>query len=215
MTLRGLIRGPLNHEVAMTIRRILGFVGVGLLVGAAFVYAETYVAGDVAGVWTAAGNPYIVEANIYVGGDKTLRIQEGVEVYFQDYDSLSVYGRLIVQGSPLDSVIFAPLPTNDQGWRGIFFFDDAMNDGDISYAVIRGSRTGVSISHCNVGVRNSTITSKAFGLVLIYTHGVYQNNTIHCDYYLTCCMGESSHRCTGLAIIAPEFYGLKLRSFFL
>ncbi|KPL06252.1 hypothetical protein AMJ86_09180 [bacterium SM23_57] len=168
----------------MKFRYLIGIVGVGLLMGIASVLAETYVSGEVFGTWNASGNPYIVEGDLSIPFDKTLRINAGVVVYFQGNDSLSVYGRLIVGGTYHDPVLFAPDAENFDGWKGVFFKRNAMNDSEIEYASISGSFIGIDVDRCDVDVRYSDINVVYRGLVLIEADGNYLSNTIQCHYLL-------------------------------
>jgi hypothetical protein len=173
----------LYAEVMMNIRLWLLVIAGSLLLGAPSLIAQTYVSGEVFGVWSGVGNPYIVEDDLVVPTDKTLRINEGVQVLFRGYDSLSVYGRLVVVGTLQNPVIFDVHSSNSTGqWQGIFFKNGAMDDGEISYAMIGNSFIGVSISYSNVGVNHSSITARARGLDLLYSNGFYTENTIRCTF---------------------------------
>jgi hypothetical protein len=166
----------------MRIGQRIMIVGVGLLVGTASLWAQTYVSGNVFGVWNAVGNPYIVEDDLYISFDKTLRINEGVEIYFLWNDSVSVYGRLVVAGSVSNPVVFSCHSSSTNYWKGIYFHEDALNDGEIDYAMISGSYIGVSVFRCDVEVRNSDIDVLYRGLELIESDAIYQNNNIRCNY---------------------------------
>lgn len=78
--------------------------------------------GLVAGRWTAASSPYVVRSTITVPPLDTLRVEEGVLVFFQGPWALQVEGVLHVEGTLLNSVIFtADTLANPAGWRGIRF----------------------------------------------------------------------------------------------
>lgn len=154
-------------------------LGMGLATAAS---AQTYVSGIVFGIWSADGNPYVVEDDLIVPADKTLRINEGVHLYFVANDSLSVYGRLTVAGTPENPVTFECHSLNQNQWKGIYFKAGAMNDGEIAYAVITGSFVGVSVSYSNAGVNHSSIVAKARGFDLMYANGYFTDNDIECQF---------------------------------
>ena len=141
--------------------------------------AQTYVSGSVSGVWTAAGNPYIlVSDTVLILEDSTLTIEAGVEVHYTlDQQTLAVDGELITQGTEEDSVIF----------RGGEQFDfnriyiPALMDGslDINYTALYNcyvQNFGTAYSYI---VRNSTILYGSIGIYggqLILT-----DSNIFCD----------------------------------
>ena len=63
------------------------FMLTGMICGimtATIVFAQTIVpGGNVSGIWTAAGSPYLIEGEITVPEGDTLVINPGVEVIFQ------------------------------------------------------------------------------------------------------------------------------------
>jgi len=165
----------------MKFRLWVSILGMGLL-GASSVSAQTYVSGVVFGIWSAVGNPYVVEDDLIVPADKTLRINEGVQLYFVANDSLSVYGRLTVAGTLANPVTFECHSLNQNQWKGIYFKAGAMDDGEIAYANITGSFVGVSVSYCNAGVNHTSIVAKARGFDLMYANGYFTDNNIHCQF---------------------------------
>lgn len=80
--------------------------------------AETIVPpGGVWGTWTEAGSPYLVQGYIQIDLDSTLNIEPGVEVIFQGFYTLTVYGTLHAIGTESDSVLF----TAEDRWGNIHF----------------------------------------------------------------------------------------------
>jgi hypothetical protein len=172
-----------QYEAPMKIHYWMTIVGLGvLLVATSLVAQPTYISGEVSGVWTAAYSPYIAESTLYIPADKVLLINEGVEVYFLGNDSLSVYGKLIVQGTAANGVYFGRHESNSIGWKGIFFKPGANDDSEINYATITGTFVGVTVSHCNASVRHSNIESESRGLVLRFANGYYEDNRIECSF---------------------------------
>ncbi|RJP79802.1 MAG: T9SS C-terminal target domain-containing protein [Candidatus Zixiibacteriota bacterium] len=78
--------------------------------------------GPVSGAWPAAGNPYLVQGDIFVPPGQTLQIHPGVQVIFQGHYTLEVSGGAVLEaaGTPGDSVTFTSADTV-AGWGGIRF----------------------------------------------------------------------------------------------
>jgi len=86
--------------------------------------------GNVSGIWTLAGSPYLIQGSIQIPNDSTLTIQPGVTVNFQGTYKLNVQGRLIAIGTAADTIIFTASNTTN-GWRGIRF-DNTLVTNDTS-----------------------------------------------------------------------------------
>jgi len=125
-------------------------------------YSQTNVpGGDVAGNWTKAGSPYLVDGNITVQNGTTLSIDPGVEVEFHGHYALTVSGRLLAIGTASDSILFTvqdttgfSIPdTTSGGWYGIRFTDTpASNDSSkIVYCTLEFGKAVDSIWHLNMG----------------------------------------------------------------
>ncbi len=172
----------ISREGLMTGCKTTIIIVVGMVCCLTFAMADTHVQGAVFGVWSAPGNPYVVDDNIFVPFDKTLTIRAGVDVYFVGNDSLVVYGGLYVDGDILDSVHFSADGGNSNGWKGIFFKPGAWDNGYIEYAAILGSFIGVSVSNSSAQVKHTLIQSESRGLVLLYAHGEYSDNDIYTSF---------------------------------
>jgi hypothetical protein len=164
----------------MIIRSWKEIVAVGVVICVPVVLAQTHVHGEVEGNWNASGNPYLVEGSIYIPADKTLTINPGVEVFCTGGDSITVYGGLYVMGSVTDSVLFGPQTASS--WNGIFFMPGALDNSEIGFAKIWGASVAVTISSCDAGVHNSSLTGDIRGLTLWYAAGTFEDNTISCTY---------------------------------
>ncbi len=103
-------------------------------------------AGNVSGIWTLAGSPYLVQGAIQIPTDSTLIIQPGVIVNFQGTYKLNVQGRLLAVGTITDSITFTAANIST-GWRGIRF-DNTPTTNDTSriiYCKLQyGKATGTS-----------------------------------------------------------------------
>ena len=144
------------------------FVSIILFVNISF--AQTSIpAGNVSGIWTLSGSPYLVQGPIMIPNGLTLSIDPGVTVDFQGSYKLYVQGRLLAVGTPVDSISFTTSDTS-VGWLGIRF-DNTPNTNDTSdleyCKILYGKLTGsgndanggglyflnfskANISHCRI-----------------------------------------------------------------
>jgi hypothetical protein len=99
------------------------FIVISILLACGAGYAETHVPrGPVAGTWTVAGSPYLVEGNIGIRPGTLLTIEPGVEVIFQRHFKFIVRGQLLAVGTEADSITFTAVDTT-HGWHGLRFYD--------------------------------------------------------------------------------------------
>jgi parallel beta-helix repeat protein/predicted outer membrane repeat protein len=116
-------------------KKVLSFTLFGLWMVIGSAYATEIDPGPVSGDWYASGNPYNINGDISVDSTTTLNIHESVEVIFQGYYQLYVYGTLQAIGTESDSILFTPADTL-LGWRNIRF--QGSNTGNIlSYCIIQ------------------------------------------------------------------------------
>ena len=121
-----------------------------------FILAQTNVpGGNVSGIWTMTGSPYLIQGNINVHADSSLSIEPGVNVNFQGDYSLTVEGYLQAIGTETDSIHFFPADTS-LGWQGIIFWG-APDSSHLVYCTITNCDLPVNcwssspvISHCTI-----------------------------------------------------------------
>lgn len=140
--------------------------------------------GDVSGLWTQLGSPYLIMGDISVPEGDTLKITSGTEVIFQGYYRLDVKGTLLAQGTFSDSIYFT---TEDEEtrWHGIRF-DNSL--GMFQYCLIeRGMATGDNpdgkgggiyadssvVMIANTAIRNCSSDTSIYG----YGGGIYTNES--------------------------------------
>ena len=139
-----------------------------------FAICQTTVpAGEVSGEWLKSGSPYLIEGEIYIPVDKTLDIEPGVVVKFNGHFKFIVYGCLLAEGSPGDSITFT---TDDKeaGWHGLRFLDTESNSqpqSEISYCIVENGKAygtcpdncggGIYIGHSDPNISNSTIRNNS------------------------------------------------------
>ena len=150
------------------------FLGVLFLFGPSD--AQTSITGgDVSGVWTEAGSPYLINGDITIPPNQTLSIQPGVAVQFTGHYGLYVNGSLQARGSVSDSISFTVSDTTGYfqkkhiGWKGIRFQNVAHVDSSyLEYTVVEygkllagGDEANGGAIYINgfskVNIRNSTL----------------------------------------------------------
>ncbi len=124
-------------------------------------WAETYVSGEVSGVWDTDGSPYIVEDDIRIMEYDTLRIEPGVTVEFADQDQdnrtpVYVYGALLALGEEGDSILFS---SPGAGFGGFILNpeDDQFTSPRLclSYCVVDSAYTGIQSYNGRISLSNS------------------------------------------------------------
>ncbi|MBC8328153.1 MAG: hypothetical protein H8E31_05330 [Planctomycetes bacterium] len=80
--------------------------------------------GDVSGTWPLGGSPYLIDGDIAVPLGSVLILEPGVELIFQDWYELAVYGQLRAVGRVDAPVVFTSTPPGpgEPGWRGLGFY---------------------------------------------------------------------------------------------
>ncbi|MBU1882005.1 T9SS type A sorting domain-containing protein [bacterium] len=137
-----------------------------LLIVPLIAFGQTYVNGEVYGVWDVSSSPYYVTDEITVEEMESLTIYEGVEVYFLGLDALTVKGTLRILGQPGDSVYFNsdPHDADDPNWTGLVFTNTAGLESEIGYASIHNCATGVRADTIAPRIYNSLINADNIGL---------------------------------------------------
>jgi len=73
----------------------------------AFSLADTHIpAGNVNGVWTIDGSPYIIDGEISIQQGDELTIEPGIQVIFSGHYKFNIYGRILAEGTATDSIVF-------------------------------------------------------------------------------------------------------------
>lgn len=134
------------------------------------ILADTEVRGRVSGIWNTDGSPYVTTGNISISDRDTLAIEAGVEVHINQNHSFIIYGTIIAEGAPRDSIRFTY--RSREGSGGLSFINS--NDGTIlDYCVVTGGRSAgggggldtlsaggnIFITGGDVTIRNTRISS--------------------------------------------------------
>ncbi len=124
------------------------------------VLAETFVSGEVSGVWDTDGSPYLVTDTLIVPEGDTLLIEPGVTVEFQDQDSTNQYaiivlGALFAQGEQGDSIYFA---SEDYPFAGFSSPNtESIRRLKLEYCVVEEASLPVDLWYCETTITNSRI----------------------------------------------------------
>ncbi len=167
-----------------------------LMLASTVLQAQTTISGgSVSGDWEESGNPYIIEGNITVDPDERLTIKEGVEVLFSGSFALEIYGRLEVNGTEENKVLFSLADTSGfaagtAGWSGIAFLGFYSSTTELSmlnHCIVEySSANGVTcLEYGNLEINNTEIRHNQYKGLAIYefsdinVHGieVHHNGT--------------------------------------
>ncbi len=65
---------------------------------------EGVIGGSVSGKLSKSGSPYIISENLVIESDSTLIVEKGVELLLHNHGGITVYGELLAEGAPDDSI---------------------------------------------------------------------------------------------------------------
>ncbi len=121
--------------------------------------------GDVSGVWTLAGSPYVILGDVAVPAGEELSIEPGVEVVFAGNYRLTALGTMQAVGAPGDSIrVRGEVP-----WDRLRL-ENEVATSHFAYCVITGAERGinsidspVTIEHCRLGLHETAVDIFAIG----------------------------------------------------
>ncbi|MBU0518768.1 M28 family peptidase [bacterium] len=101
--------------------------------------AGTYVSGNVSGIWTADGSPYIIVDSTWVDNGQTLTINPGIDVYFEADQALWINAgaTFTAEGSLNDPITFEAFNPQET-WGGIRF-ENTSGVSSLSHCIIHGT----------------------------------------------------------------------------
>lgn len=97
--------------------------------------------------------PFIkVTCNVIVDTNATLTIKPGTYIEFQGTNKLEVYGNIIAEGAPEDSIVFTvPYAERNTGWRGIRFFGPGKGSSVFSHCIVEYVKASTSYPESKYG----------------------------------------------------------------
>ena len=135
------------------------------LFAGAVCFAETHIpAGDVFGVWEAAGSPYYIDGEIHIPTDNMLVIEPGCSIIFTGHYKFCVDSNAVFKamGTETDSVFFTP-QYSFVHWYGIKFNSSA-EGCTLSYCRIEYSdSSGIYCSNSSPIITNNSISGNSAG----------------------------------------------------
>ncbi len=127
---------------------------------------------SVNGIWSLSGSPYIIHGNINISSLDVLTIEPNVEILFNGNFKLTVFGKLIAEGTQTGPIIFDVVdttgfsmpsnvfPPQNCTWRGIEFLNNSNSQKLIHCFLKHANRNAIIISNClDVQIENSDISS--------------------------------------------------------
>ena len=72
---------------------------------------EGVIGGSVSGKLSKSGSPYIISENLVIESDSTLIVEKGVELLLHNHGGITVYGELLAEGAPDDSITIKDIGT--------------------------------------------------------------------------------------------------------
>ena len=174
-----------------------------LLIAVAFLLAAIDDAGgsNISGTLTkdttldASSSPWYVTGDVTVPVGITLTIEPGVTVYFNTDRRFSIYGRLIAEGTPQNTIHFTRSPTNSNAWKGLQFFD-TKEDNRISYAVLEYGRTTsgmLGLSNSNLLLEHCTMDNTNLWRIKTVNSSLIVRSCIFADFVLPIIDNQSEH----------------------
>jgi len=128
-----------------------------------YLHAQTNISGSVGGVWTPAGNPYMIVGDTYVPADSSLLIEAGVSVQFTGEFVLEVTGNIQAIGTEQIGIELKSTSTYSKGLHiingkdtcsfGYCTFKDFkeqtdMGGGNFSGGALHASNTMLEFNGC-------------------------------------------------------------------
>lgn len=154
-------------------KKIYSFAVLFLMILPFAIGQTTIPVGEVYGEWLKSGSPYLIEGEINIPLDMTLTIEPGVTISFNGHYKFIIYGCLLAEGAPGDSITFT---TDDQetGWHGLRFLYTETNGQPLSiitHCIVENGKAygtcpdncggGIYIGHSNPLISNSTIRNNS------------------------------------------------------
>jgi parallel beta-helix repeat protein len=145
--------------------------------------------------WTLSASPYVVTANVSVGGASSpvLTIEPGVAVKFNSGTTLIVGyggspGGLQAVGISSRQITFTANTASPTAgfWKGIQLYSGTTSTSRIAYAIVSyagepgGYRGGIAVENCSPTIENTTVQTNSYAGITLRVGGspVVRNSTI-------------------------------------
>jgi parallel beta-helix repeat protein len=127
---------------------------------------QTYVEGDVSGVWSLTGSPYIVIGDCNVLEGTTLTIEPGVEVQFSGLHYILVVGTLVAEGTRSDTIVFTSYGTvhNPGDWRYVKINGSSAQDSRFKYCDVSYAQWGIWVADSECEIRRCGVHGSDGGI---------------------------------------------------
>lgn len=152
----------------------------------------TELGSTVEGTLTLDKSPYWITKDLVVDSNTTLKIAEGVHLYFADSATLNIKGQLVCQGSKSNPILFS---SKDKYWNGMIFKASSQTS-TLQFVVVENvdltiksdtSRNGaIDISHADVTIRNSIFrnnrSNNGGAIAINQSNSIISNNIFYNNY---------------------------------
>ena len=156
-----------------------------ILLSVQMLTAQTNVSGEVSGTWELINSPYIVVGDLSIVGDSLLVIEAGVEVRFDGFYQLVVWGALSAVGTELYPILFTSNATSPSpgDWYNIDLFDSSI----MQYCIVEyagqpepySNRFAIRLDG-DCEIKNNIIRHNAVtGIGAMFESSVIRHNLIH------------------------------------
>src|SRR6266581_2889006 len=157
--------GRMDRRAALLAFALFGLAALAAMPARAL--GPTYVHGDVSGLWTPEGSPYVLVENATVPVSSLLQIGGGVEVRANRGVGLQVLGSLIVLGTADALVHFTANGTTAPPpgfWVGIQATSPDLVS--LNHAIVEGAQTGFGLSGGTADITASSFSGNFRGIAI-------------------------------------------------
>jgi len=150
-------------------------------------FAQTEVEGEVSGVWTSEGNPYIVIDSTWIPEGERLTILEGVRLLFEEDQGLYVFGSIEATGSEEDSV-YIRVAEGVEHWRGLRFYGRDLTEWSYASIICPDSSfvldpsCSLTMNHCLLDADRTIAGDSRYGIrggILTFSHSIIRSRSYH------------------------------------
>ena len=180
--------------------------------------SDNDLSGSLSGVLEAG--TYNVVGNISVASGQTLTITAPAVLSFSDFYTFTIYGTLIAEGDPQDSVIFNVAYGNQNRWGGIRFYS-ASSNSVLRYVRISGGKNtgsegggGLYVNNCSPTIEHVRVNNCSALLNGGGAKFVYCNSTLdYCRFDHNYMEAGGSASGGGLMAYANGYFAIKNSEF--